>query len=266
MMQPIVQGRMVSHEPQPTYATPTCAVVANFNPPAGDTPALLSHGEVQTLFHEFGHAIHPLVTVAPYASQAGTSTARDFVEAPSQMFEYWVWEKDLLKKMSKHHATGEPLPDDLIDRIIRAKNHAQGYSVLRQLFLGTFDMAMHTTVEPVDPVQVYADLYKKTFELDSSSDQLWAAGFGHLMGYDAGYYGYLWSEVYAADMFARFRAEGVLDPKVGMDYRKKILEVGSSRDEIESVKDFLGRVPNNKAFLQDMGLATRDEHGEAAGE
>ncbi|OGM93274.1 hypothetical protein A2372_02635 [Candidatus Wolfebacteria bacterium RIFOXYB1_FULL_54_12] len=266
MMQPIVQGRMVSRDPQSVYATPTCAVVANFNPPAGDTPALLSHGEVQTLFHEFGHAIHTLVTVAPYASQAGTSTARDFVEAPSQMFEYWVWEKDLLKKMSKHHATGEPLPDDLIDRIIRAKNHAQGYSVLRQLFLGTFDMAMHTTVEPVDPVQVYADLYKKTFELDSSSDQLWAAGFGHLMGYDAGYYGYLWSEVYAADMFARFRAEGVLDPKVGMDYRKKILEVGSSRDEIESVKDFLGRVPNNKAFLQDMGLATRDEHGEAAGE
>ena len=266
MMQPIVQGRLDSRDPQAAYSTPVCAVVANFNPSVGDKPALLSHSEVQTLFHEFGHAMHTLVTVAPYASQAGTNTARDFVEAPSQMFEYWVWEKDLLKSMSKHYATGEPLPDDLLDRIIRAKNHAQGYSVLRQLFLGMFDMALHMTTEAVDPVQLYADLYKKTFEIDSSTDQLWAAGFGHLMGYDAGYYGYLWSEVYAADMFARFRAEGVTNPKVGMEYRKKILEVGSSRDEMESVKDFLGRDPNNKAFLQDMGLATRDEYGEAAGE
>lgn len=265
MMQSVVHGRRTAYDPQAVYVTPVCAVVANFNPPAGDMPSLLSHSEVQTLFHEFGHAIHSLVTTAAYASQSGTNTARDFVEAPSQMFEYWVWEKDLLKKMSKHHVTGEPLPDDLIDRIIRAKNHAQGYFVLRQLFLGEFDMALHTMAGPVDPVQLYADLYKKTFEIEPSADQLWAAGFGHLMGYDAGYYSYLWSEVYAADMFARFRAEGATDPKVGMEYRKKILEVGSSRDEKESVKDFLGRDSNNKAFLQDMGLATRDEHGESAG-
>lgn len=265
MMQPVVQGRRVSADPQDVYRAPLCAVVANFNAPTEGKPSLLSHGEVQTLFHEFGHAMHLLVTSAPYASQAGTNTARDFVEAPSQMFEYWVWEKDVLQKMSKHYATGERLPDDLIDRMIRAKNHAQGYFVLRQLFLGAFDMALHTTVDPVDPVQTYADLYKKTFALEPSSDQLWAAGFGHLMGYDAGYYGYLWSEVYAADMFARFRAEGTTNPQVGMEYRKKILEVGSSRDEMQSVVDFLGRMPNNKAFLRDMGLATRDEHGEAAG-
>lgn len=137
--------------------------------------------------------------------------------------------------------------------------------MLRQLFLGAFDMALHATVEAIDPVRTYADLYKKTFALEAANDQLWAAGFGHLMEYDAGYYGYLWSEVYAADMFARFRAEGVTNPSVGMDYRKKILEVGSSRDEMESVVDFLGRMPNNGAFLRDMGLATRDEHGEAAG-
>lgn len=266
MMHPVVQGRRASLDPQSAYIAPVCAVVANFNPSAGDRPSLLSHSEVQTLFHEFGHALHSLVTSAAYASQSGTNTARDFVEAPSQLFEYWVWEKNLLKQMSKHHVTGKPLPDDLIDRIIRAKNHTQGYFVLRQLFLGMFDMALHTTTESVDPVQLYADLYKKIFTIEPSADQLWPAGFGHLMGYDAGYYGYLWSEVYAADMFARFRAEGVANPNIGMEYRKKILEVGSTRDELDSVQDFLGRVPNSKAFLQDMGLATRDEHGEEAGE
>ncbi|EKD23595.1 MAG: hypothetical protein ACD_81C00214G0001, partial [uncultured bacterium] len=136
--------------------------------------------------------------------------------------------------MSKHYVTSEPLPDELIDRMIRSKNHAQGYFILRQLFLGMLDMTFHTATEPIDPAQVYSDLYKQMFELESAQDQLWPAGFGHLMGYDAGYYGYLWSEVYAADMFTRFRTEGVMSPKIGMEYRKKILEVGSSRDEMES--------------------------------
>lgn len=275
MEKTIIQGRRVSRDLNAAYVAPLCAVVANFNPPSpkaaagqspasGEAPSLLSHSEVQTLFHEFGHAMHALVTTAPYASQSGTSTARDFVEAPSQMFEYWVWEKNLLKKMSKHYKTGEPMSDELIDRIIRAKNHAQGYFILRQLFLGSFDMALHATTELVDPVKTYADLYKEMFGMDVSADQLWAAGFGHLMGYDAGYYSYLWSEVYAADMFTRFRNEGVTNPRVGMEYRNKILEVGSSRDEMESVKDFLGREPNNEAFLKDMGLATLDEKGEEA--
>lgn len=266
MNQTIIQGRRESLDANTSYITPTCAVVANFNAPSNDRPSLLYHAEVQTLFHEFGHAMHALVTTAPYASQAGTSTSWDFVEAPSQMFEYWVWERDLLKKMSKHFKTGEQLPDDLIERMIRVKNHAQGYFILRQLFLGLFDMSLHTAVESVDPVKVYADLYRETFGIDTSTDQLWPAGFGHLMGYDGGYYGYLWSEVYAADMFTRFRHEGVLNPKVGMEYRKKVLAVGGSRDEMETVKDFLGREPSNKAFLSDMGLATRDEHGEEVSE
>ena len=266
MKKVIVQGHERLTGGQTNYVAPVCAVIANFNPPIGDVPSLLSHYEVQTLFHEFGHAVHSLVTTAAYASQAGTSTARDFVEAPSQMFEYWTWEKDLLKKLSKHYKTGEPLPDDIIDRMVRAKNHAQGYSILRQLFLGLYDMALHTTIDPIDPVSTFADLYKKMFKLELAADQLWPAGFGHLMGYDAGYYGYLWSEVYAADMFTRFRSAGVSDPTVGSEYRKKILEVGSSRDEMESVVDFLGRKPNNKAFLKNMGLATLDEKGEEASE
>lgn len=266
MEKTFVQGRRISRNTDAAYVAPVCAVVANFNSPSVDRPSLLSHDEVQTLFHEFGHAMHALVTTAPYASQAGTNTARDFVEAPSQMFEYWVWERDLIKNMSKHYKTGEPLPDELIDRMIRVKNHAQGFFIQRQLLLGSFDMALHVTTEPVDPVKTYADLYRQMLGLDASPDQLWPAGFGHLMGYDAGYYGYLWAEVYAADMFTRFRAEGMTDPKVGMEYRTKILEVGGSRDEMDSVKDFLGREPNNKAFLSDMGLATRDEHGEEAGE
>ena len=265
MAESVVQGRRVSRAADAPYISPMCVMVANFNPASGERPSLLSHDEVQTLFHEFGHVMHSLVTTASYASQAGLGTVRDFVEAPSQMFEYWVWEKGLLKKMSKHYKTGESLPDDLIDRMIRVKNHAQGYFIQRQLLLGLFDMSLHTTLEAIDPVKTFAGLYREMFGIDISPDQLWPAGFGHLMGYDAGYYGYLWSEVYAADIFTRFRHEGVTDPKVGMEYRKKILEVGGSRDEMESVKDFLGREPSNKAFLQDMGLATRDEHGEEAG-
>lgn len=266
MAHPIISGRRTIDAMNQSYIVPACAMVANFNAPKEELPSLLSHGEVQTFFHEFGHVMHDIVTTAQYASQSGFNTALDFVEAPSQMFEYWTWERDLLKKMSKHYKTGELLPDELIDRMIRAKNHAQGFYIMRQLLLGTFDMAIHTATELVDPVQTYANLYKQMIGIDVSPDQLWPAGFGHLMEYDAGYYSYLWSEVYAADMFTRFRHEGVLDPKVGMEYRKKILEVGSSRDEMESVVDFLGRKPNNKAFLQDMGLATRDEHGEEAGE
>lgn len=262
MKQTAVQGRRTSRDTNAAYVAPVCAVVANFNPPTSDIPSLLTHAEVQTLFHEFGHAMHTLVTEAVYASQSGTNTARDFVEAPSQMFEYWVWERELLKKMSKHYKTGESLPEDLIDRMIRAKNHAQGYFILRQLFIGSFDMALHTTVDPVDPVTIFGDLYRQMFGIDASSDQMWAAGFGHLMGYDAGYYGYLWSEVYAADMFTRFRKEGVANPRVGMEYRKKVLAIGGSRDEMESVVDFLGRKPNVKAFLSDMGLASADERGE----
>ena len=266
MKQTVIQGRKVSRDPNAAYVAPMCAVVTNFKPASAMLPSLLSHGEVQTLFHEFGHAMHTLVTTASYASQAGTSTARDFVEAPAQMFEYWVWEKSLLKKISKHHVTSEPLPDELIDRMVRAKNHAQGYFIMRQLLIGSFDMALHTATEPIDPVQAFVDLYRQMIGIEPSGNQLWAAGFGHLMGYDAGYYGYLWSEIYAADMFTRFRNEGVTDPKVGMEYRTKVLEVGSSRDEMESVVDFLGRQPSNKAFLQDMGLATQDERGEEVAE
>ncbi len=246
------------------YVAPMVAVVANFNAPSAELPSLLNHDEVQTLFHEFGHAMHSLATTVKYASQSGTSTARDFVEAPSQMFEYWAWEKDTLKKMSRHHRTGEALPDEIIDNMIRSKNHMQGYAIMRQLLWGAFDMTLHVTDGPIDPVKTYADLYQRMVGLQIAPDQLVPAGFGHLMDYAAGYYGYLWAEAYAADMFARFRAEGVVDPKIGMEYRKKILEVGSSREEIDSVKDFLGREPNNKAFLQDMGLATRDEKGEEA--
>lgn len=256
------QGRASGDE----YIAPISVIVANFNRPSDGMPALLSHDEVQTLFHEFGHAMHSLITTAAYASQAGTSVDRDFVEAPSQMFEYWMWEKSLLKNMSKHYKTGESLPDELIDQLIKSKNHMTGFSLIRQILMGMFDMAIHTSTEEADPVRVYGELYREMTGIVTFDGQLWPAGFGHLVGYDAGYYGYLWSEVYAADMFTRFRGEGVINPKVGMDYRKKILEVGSSRDEMESVIDFLGRKPNNEAFLKDMGLASRDEKGEEASE
>jgi thimet oligopeptidase len=236
------------------YKAPLATMVTNFPKPSKQNPSLMSHGEVETFFHEFGHIMHFTLTKAKYRAQAGFNTAMDFVEAPSQMLENWVWDASMLSRLSKHYKTGRPLPPDLIRRMIAARSFGEAWSVRGQIVLSQLDLTLHTK-QVKDPNALYADLDKKMMGIAPPVQQLYLAGFGHLAGgYDAGYYGYLWSRVYAEDMFTRFAKEGVLNPKVGRDYRTWILEKGSSEEEEDLVRKFLGRKSNNKAFLKSIGV------------
>lgn len=241
---------------------PVSAIVANFTKPTSDKPSLLKHDEVTTFFHELGHAMHDMCALATFSRFSGTSVETDFVEAPSQMLENWCWDKATLKRLSKHFKTGEPLSDELIANLVRSKHFNDGLHNLRQVFFGLFDLTIHSITsknglsngETID--QLYSRLRREISLLQEPEGVCPAASFGHMMGgYDSGYYGYLWSEVFSADMFAsRFEAEGLQNPQVGMSYRREILQPGGSRDGIESIKAFLGREPTPDAFLRSIGL------------
>ncbi len=251
----VAAGRMASYASE-AYIPPLACMVANFPKPSAEHPSLLSHREVETFFHEFGHVAHDILTAAPYASQSGTSVARDFVEAPSQMLEHWAWNKETLALLSGHYLNHEEkLPNELLENLIKTKRHMIAYDTMRQIVFGLLDMALHTTQAAGEPNLLYNELVREYNGITLPTESIFPAGFGHLMGYDAGYYGYLWSKVYAADMFTRFEKEGLLNPEIGRNYRREILEPGSSRDEMESVRAFLGRESNNEAFLKEIGVA-----------
>lgn len=238
-----------------TYQIPFVAIVANLNKPSGDTPSLLKHSEVETLFHEFGHVLHNALTKAKYSSFSGTSVSWDFVEAPSQMLERWAWDPQVLKKISKHYKTGESLPDDLIKRMIAAKNFGAGGMYLRQDFFAQYDMTLHTADTTPDTTKLYFELTKKIRGLPLTKGTIPQASFGHIMGgYDAGYYGYLWSEVIAEDFFGEFKKNGIFNPETGLKFRREILEKGGTLDEEKMVENFLGRPADNKPFLKSIGL------------
>ena len=238
-----------------TYQIPFVAIVANLNKPSGDTPSLLKHSEVETLFHEFGHVLHNALTKAKYSAFSGTSVSWDFVEAPSQMLERWAWDPQVLKKISKHYKTGEALPDDLIKRMIAAKNFGAGGMYLRQDFFAQYDMSLHTADTTPDTTKLYFELTKKIRRLPLTKGTIPQASFGHIMGgYDAGYYGYLWSEVIAEDFFGEFKKNGIFNPETGLKFRREILEKGGTLDEEKMVENFLGRPADNKPFLKSIGL------------
>lgn len=238
-----------------TYQIPFVAIVANLNKPSGDTPSLLKHSEVETLFHEFGHVLHNALTKAKYSAFSGTSVSWDFVEAPSQMLERWAWDPQVLKKISKHYKTGEALPDDLIKRMIAAKNFGAGGMYLRQDFFAQYDMSLHTADTTPDTTKLYFELTKKIRGLPLTKGTIPQASFGHIMGgYDAGYYGYLWSEVIAEDFFGEFKKNGIFNPETGLKFRREILEKGGTLDEEKMVENFLGRPADNKPFLKSIGL------------
>lgn len=238
-----------------TYQIPFVAIVANLNKPSGDTPSLLKHSEVETLFHEFGHVLHNTLTKAKYSAFSGTSVSWDFVEAPSQMLERWAWDPQVLKKISKHYKTGEALPDDLIKRMIAAKNFGAGGMYLRQDFFAQYDMTLHTADTTPDTTKLYFELTKKIRGLPLTKGTIPQASFGHIMGgYDAGYYGYLWSEVIAEDFFGEFKKNGIFNPETGLKFRREILEKGGTLDEEKMVENFLGRPADNKPFLKSIGL------------
>ncbi len=249
---------LVSGERKPdgTYQTPFVAIVANMNKPSQDIPSLLKHGEVETLFHEFGHVLHNALTRAKYSALSGTNVSGDFVEVPSQMLERWAWDPAVLKSVSKHYKTGEPLPDDFINRMLAAKNFGAGGQYLRQNFFARYDMTLHTRAKTPDSTKLYFDLTQKVRGLPLTPGTIPQAAFGHLMGgYDAGYYGYLWSEVIAEDFFGEFAKSGLRNPETGLKFRREILERGGTLEEEEMVENFLGRKVSNEPFLKSIGLS-----------
>ncbi|MDE0289271.1 MAG: Zn-dependent oligopeptidase, partial [bacterium] len=233
---------------------PVSAIVANLTRPSGEQPALLLHDEVVTLFHEFGHILHMSLSQADLARFSGARTEWDFVEAPSQIMENWCWIPEVLRTFARHHETGDPIPDDLVGRLAAARDLNIALFNLRQMMLGQIDMDLHITLEQVD----HESVLRRRAEiglLPHHDGTFMLASFGHLLGgYDAGYYGYLWAEVFGQDMFSRFAQEGVLSPGVGMEYRRKVLEPGGTRDAYELLRDFLGREPRNDAFLKKLGI------------
>ena len=239
------------------YQMPVAALVCNFPKPTADEPSLMPHSDVKTFFHEFGHVLHAVLTQSKLSSFAGTSVARDFVEAPSQMFENWVWNYDALKLFAKHYKTGEVMPKELFDKMYAAKNVGSGLATLQQIFYGTVDFTYHDKYNPEgseSTTDIVKELQNKITLYPYLKGTHFQAAFGHLMGYSAAYYGYLWAKVYAQDMFSVFEKNGIMNAETGKRYRQDILSKGGSEKEIDMVKEFLGREPNDKAFLKSLGL------------
>lgn len=240
------------------YQLPHAALVTNFPKPAKNKPSLLTHSDVVTLFHEFGHLLHNILTKAPYASQAGTNTVRDFVEVPSQILENWAWQYEALKLFARHHKTGEVLPEKLHKRMFEAKNIGSGLFTLQQIFYGMLDMTYHDKYDPETDTETTTDIVRRLQNgityFEYMENTYFQAGFGHLVGYEAGYYSYLWAKVYAEDMFSLFRKEGVLNPSIGKEFKQKVLEKGSSVEEKQIARNFLGREVEYSAFLESIGL------------
>ncbi|HEX6301674.1 MAG TPA: M3 family metallopeptidase [Acidimicrobiia bacterium] len=247
---PLIRSRLLEDG---TYQNPVCAMVANFTKPTTDQPSLLQHGEVETLFHEFGHVLHQSLGRTELARFSGTSTERDFVEAPSQIMEHWIWRSDVLKRFARHHETGEPIPTDLVEQLVAARLLNKAMWQLRQMCYGWWDQQLHGGPDR-DIDAIYEEGSKITL-LPPHEGTFALASFGHLMGgYDASYYGYMWAEVFGDDMFSRFEDEGVTNPEVGMAYRNEVLAKGGSLDADEMLLNFLGREPNKEAFLEKLGI------------
>ncbi|MEF8845248.1 MAG: M3 family metallopeptidase [Bacteroidales bacterium] len=245
-------------ETEKGYQKPTATLVTNFPRPTKESPALLPHSDVVTLFHEFGHLMHDLLTKAPLSAQSGTSTKRDFVEVPSQLFEHWAWEYESLNKFAQHDQTGEKLPKALHQKMLDTKNVDSGLFVLQQIFYAMLDMTFHDRYDPDNDfrstTEVVKELQNNITLFDYMKDTHFEAGFGHLYGYAAGYYGYMWAKVYAEDMFSLFRKSGNFNARLGEKLKKEVLERGASREESRIVREFLGREPGYDAFLESIGM------------
>ncbi|MBT8248251.1 MAG: Zn-dependent oligopeptidase, partial [Acidimicrobiia bacterium] len=233
---------------------PVAAMVANFTKPTDEAPSLLRHDEVLTLFHEFGHILHQTLTRAETVRFSGANTEWDFVEAPSQIMEHWTWEPDVLARFARHYQSGEQIPQEMVGQLVAARDVNIAAASLRQAYFGILDLLLHDDAEKRDLDALDREAYEVN-ELPFPEGTFFLASFGHVMGgYDAGYYGYLWSKVFGDDMYSRFQSEGILNPSVGRAYRSVILEQGGSKDADTLLLEFLGRPPSNEAFLANLGL------------
>ena len=243
------------------YQRPTVALVCNFPTPAPGKPSLLSHTDVETLFHEFGHAMHSILTRADHARFAGTSVPRDFVEAPSQMLEHWVWEKSVLDTFAADYRDpSKKIPAEILGKLKEARLATEGTFYRRQLSFGLLDMELHTRITPENKSQVLPLSNKVLAQvfLPIPENTAFVAYFGHLMGYDASYYGYAWADAISADMATIFKnsPKGLWDEKVGRRLRDEIYAPGDSRDVNISIRRFLGRERSIEPFLEDIGIKT----------
>lgn len=240
---------------------PVAYLVCNFAPPVGDMPALLTHGEVTTLFHEFGHGLHHMMTNIDVAGVAGINgVAWDAVELPSQLLENWCWQEQSLRLFAKHHQTGAALPEDLLQKMLAAKNFQAGMFVMRQLEFALFDLRLHMNYNPAAPQSVQSVLNAVREEVAVVKAPSWNRfqhGFAHIFagGYASGYYSYLWAEVLAADVFSRFEDEGIFNPATGAALWAQITGQGGSHDAMTLFTQFMGREPSVDALMRHKGLA-----------
>jgi thimet oligopeptidase len=263
----IISGKLL---PDGKYQRPTVALLCNFSPPTADKPSLMTHQEVETLFHEFGHALHSIVTRAKYGRFAGTHVPGDFIEAPSQMLQNWVWDKKVLDAFAADYRNpSKKIPAEIIKKMNDAKLANAGVFYRRQFAFASLDLALHNQHAedmPYDSVGISNPILEKVF-LPIDPSTTFVSYFGHLNGYDAGYYGYAWADAIAADMATVFEQakDGYLDKQAGMKLRREIYEPGDSRDVNVSIEKFLGRKQSVQPFLKKIGIGSQEKKEAPAG-
>ena len=237
---------------------PFISIVCNFTKPTADTPSLITHDEFTTFLHEFGHALHGIFAEGRYGSLTGTSVSRDFVELPSQIMENWAFEPEYLNSFAKHYQTGEPIPAELIEKVVAAKNYLAGYGQVRQLHFGYLDMAWHTLKEvpAVSALEFEQKVLAPYAVLPSVEGTAFSTSFSHIFsgGYSAGYYSYKWAEVLEADAFSLFKEKGIFNTEVSNSFRENVLSKGSTKDADVLYRNFRGHDPQPEALMEKLGL------------
>ena len=237
---------------------PFISIVCNFTKPTADAPALITHDELTTFLHEFGHALHGMFAQGRYPSLTGTAVSRDFVELPSQIMENWAYEPEYLNSFARHYETGEPIPAELIEKIVAAKNYLAGYMQVRQLHFGYLDMAWHTltSVPAESPVEFEQKTLAPYAVMPSVEGSAFSTSFSHIFsgGYSAGYYSYKWAEVLEADAFSLFKEKGIFNTEVSESFRENVLSKGGTEDASVLYRNFRGHDPEPKALMEKLGL------------
>ena len=237
---------------------PFISTVMNFTKPTADAPALITHDELVTFLHEFGHALHGIFAEGRYGSLTGTNVPRDFVELPSQIMENWAFEPDYLNSFAKHYQTGDPIPAELIEKVVAAKNYLAGYAQVRQLHFGYLDMAWHSLTEL--PAECTVEFEQKVLApyaiMPAVEGSAFSTSFSHIFsgGYSAGYYSYKWAEVLEADAFSLFKEKGIFNTEVSNSFRKNILSMGGTEDAAVIYRNFRGHDPEPQALMEKLGL------------
>ena len=237
---------------------PFVTIVCNFTKPTADAPALITHDELTTFLHEFGHALHGMLAKGRYPSLTGTSVSRDFVELPSQIMENWAFEPEYLNSFAKHYQTGEAIPAELIEKIVAAKNYLAAYGQVRQLHFGYLDMAWHSLKEvpAIGTVEFEQNVLAPYSVMPAAEGAAFSSSFSHIFsgGYSAGYYSYKWAEVLEADAFSLFKEQGIFNTEVAASFRENILSKGGSEDEAVIYRNFRGHDPQPEALMEKLGL------------